>query len=93
MKILPAKEIVICVEAEQKTSSGLDLGEAEKDKDKPTVGTVYAIGEGKLPLDVKVGDTVVFRHYTENRVFLDTVMYNFIRFEDIVGVVKRGKKG
>ena len=93
MKIMPSKEIVICTEAEQKTSSGLDLGEVEKDKDRPTVGKVYAIGEGELPLKIAVGDTVIFRHYTENRVFLDAEEFNFIRFEDVVGVVKKGEKG
>jgi len=91
MDILPAEKIIICTESQQKTSSGLDLGEVEKDKDRPTTGKVYAIGKGDLPLDIAVGDTAIFRHYTENRVFLDTKEWNFIRFEDIVGVVKKSQ--
>lgn len=90
MNILPAKEIIICTEVDGQTNSGLQVALAEKDKDRPTLGKVYAIGEGELPVDIKVGDIVAFRNYTENRVVIDVEEYNFIRFEDVVGVVKKG---
>ena len=90
MEILPSKEIIICTKPSGTTSSGLETAApTEKDKE-PELGIIYAIGEGKLPMKVKKGDTVVFRRYTDNRIFIDTEEYNFIRFEDLVGVVKKG---
>lgn len=68
MKIRPLHERVVvrCIEVEQKTSGGIVLpGNAQ---DKPTRGEVIAIGKGKIldngairPLDVKIGDTVIFK--------------------------------
>lgn len=89
MKILPSKRTIICTEIKDKTtSSGLMLPEGEKGKESE-LGVVYAIGEGKLPMDIKVGDTIVFRRYTENKVFIESERFNFIDFKDIVGVVQK----
>lgn len=68
MKIRPLHERVVVrrVEEEQTTSGGIVLpGNAQE---KPTRGEVIAIGKGKIldngairPLDVKIGDTVIFK--------------------------------
>lgn len=68
MKIRPLHERVVVrrVEEEQKTSGGIVLpGNAQK---QTTRGEVIAIGKGKIlengairPLDVKIGDTVIFK--------------------------------
>lgn len=68
MKIRPLHERVVVrrVEEEQKTSGGIVLpGNAQE---KPTRGEVIATGKGKIldngairPLDVKIGDTVIFK--------------------------------
>lgn len=68
MKIRPLHERVVVrrVEEEQKTSGGIVLpGNAQE---KTTRGEVIAIGKGKIldngairPLDVKIGDTVIFK--------------------------------
>ena len=88
MKILPSKKIIICTKPSNEISSGILVSESDSDKE-PELGVVYAIGEGNLPLDVKIGDTIVFRRYTDNKILIETEYYNFISFKDIVGVVKK----
>ena len=73
LKPLYDRVIVKADEAEEKTASGLIL--ADTAKEKPTRGTVVAVGEGKwdedgekrIPLDVKVGDTVIYSKYGGDR--------------------------
>ena len=87
MKIKASKEVVVCENpAESKTKTGLLY--ASDEKNKPELGVIYDIGSGKLPIEMKVGDTIVFRRYADNRIFIEGREYNFIRFEDIVGVIK-----
>ena len=95
-KILPAKNVVVLIPPEnQKTKSGLVLIDTEN---KTEMGVVYAIGEGKKPCDFKIGDSVVFRRYTENRVFVEGIEFNFVRFNvddptvnDVLGIVRLKK--
>lgn len=91
MKILPSKKIIICTKPSNEISSGIIVSASENDKE-PELGIVYAIGEGNLPLDVKIGDVIVFRRYTDNKILIETEEFNFISFKDIVGVVKKDKK-
>lgn len=87
MKLTASKEIVICENPEEtKSSSGIIY--ASDEKSQPEVGVIYDIGSGELPIDVKIGDTIVFRRYTDNKVFIEGKEYNFISFKDIMGVVK-----
>lgn len=87
-----SKNVVVCTPPQdQKTKSGLVLQDVEN---KPEMGVVYAIGEGKKPCDFKVGDHIVFRRYTDNRVYLEGQEFNFVRFNaedmtinDVLGVV------
>lgn len=89
MKITPSKKFIICTNpSESKSKSGLIISDPEKGK-KPELGVVYAIGEGKVPMDIKVGDRIVFRRYADNRISIDGQEYNFISFKDIVGVVSQ----
>jgi len=86
MKIIPSKNIVICTRPpQQATKSGLII--PEDDKAKNEVGKVYAIGAGKLPIPVKVGDQIVYAKYTDNKVSIQGEEYNFIWFKDIVGKI------
>lgn len=88
MKILPAKNVVICTKPEAKpTKSGLVL--PDDDKAKNEVGKVYAIGKGKLSIPLKVGDEIVFRKYTDNKVDIDGDEFNFIDFKDIMSKIKK----
>ena len=88
MKLLAPKNIIICTEASHKTESGIEQFNGSK---KPETGIVYAVGSekelGDLPIDLKPGDEIVFRKYTDNNIMVRGVSYNFIRFEDLVGKV------
>ena len=86
-EILAAKRVVVCKNIQNhKTKSGLELTNTEN---KPETGEVVVIGQGKPPIEIKVGDQIVFRKYTDNRIFLEGVEYNFVLFKDILGVIKK----
>jgi chaperonin GroES len=69
LKPLEDRIVVKANEAEQTTASGLVIPDTAKEK--PQQGTVIAVGGGKrsdttgelIPLDIKVGDTVVYSKY------------------------------
>lgn len=85
-QIKAAKNVVVCKNAmTQKTKSGLELNHADN---KPEMGEVVVLGAGTPPVKLKVGDTIVFRRYTDNRIFLGGTEYNFVQFKDVLGVVK-----
>ena len=89
MELIAAKEVIICKNlVGSTTKSGIVVMDDEKSK--PELGVVMVIGSGELPsIDLKIGDTVVFRKYTDNRIFIDGEELNFIKFEDILGVVRK----
>ncbi len=78
---------------EEKTAGGLYIPDAAKEK--PQRGTVVAVGSGKVtddgkrqPVDVKVGDTVLFDKYSGSKIRIDDEDYLIIREEDIFGIVE-----
>lgn len=86
-QLIPATKIVICKDApREKLKSGIELPTMEKGE--PEVGIVYAIGTGKRPVAMKVGDKIVYRKYSDNKVFIGGARYNFVRFEDVVAVAQ-----
>lgn len=63
-------------------------------KEKPTQGTVIAVGTGKLddkghkiPFNVKKGDKVLMPKYGGTEVKLDGKDYQIVREEDILGII------
>jgi|WetSurMetagenome_2_1015567.scaffolds.fasta_scaffold612812_1 co-chaperonin GroES (HSP10) len=86
--ILPARGYIILKTIQQTTPSGLEV--PTTDESMPVVGTVYKIGEGKLPLPVVEGDILVFKKYLSNKVYLAEIgeSLDFVRFVDIVAVIK-----
>ena len=94
-KIRPLGDRVVLepVSEEQKTKSGIYLPETA-DKEKPEQGKVIAVGPGKfedgkrIPMDVKVGDTVLFTKYGPNEVKVDEKEYLIAREEDILAVLE-----
>lgn len=78
---------------EEKTAGGLFIPDTAKEK--PQKGTVVAVGAGKItddgkrqPIDVKVGDTVLFDKYSGSKIKIDDDDYLIIREEDILGIVE-----
>ncbi len=94
MKIKPLNDsvVVIRVEDEKKTKGGIIIPDSTKKK--PQKGRVVAVGQGKmgedgkrLPLDVKVGDHVIFSKYAGNEIKIDDIEHLFIKEADILVVV------
>ena len=79
--------------AEQKTASGLYISSGAQEK--PQRGEVIAVGAGRLddkgeriPVDVKVGDVVIYGKYGGNEVKIDGEEYLLMRDSDIYAVVE-----
>ena len=94
MKLRPLHDRVIVkrLEEERKTASGIVIPDTAAEK--PDQGEVLAVGpgkkndEGKLsPVDVKVGDKILFGKYSGTTVKIDSVEYLVMREDDIMGIV------
>jgi chaperonin GroES len=94
MKIRPLHDRVIVkrLEAESKSSGGIVIPDTAGEK--PDQGEVVAVGPGKRnedgkrePLDVKVGDRILFGKYSGTTVKIEGTEYLVMREEDIMGVV------
>ena len=79
--------------AEEKTAGGLFISSGAQEK--PQRGTVVAVGAGKLddsgnrlPIDVQVGDVVIYGKYGGNEVKVDGEDYLLMRDSDIYAVVE-----
>ncbi len=95
MNIRPLHDrVVVRRKAEETTSpGGIVLPDAAAEK--PVEGEVIAIGKGKTsnsgevtPLDVKVGDTVLFGKYSGTEVKISGEDVLVMREEDIMGVIE-----
>jgi chaperonin GroES len=96
MKIRPLHDRVIVkrVEEERKTASGIVIPDSATEK--PDQGEVIAVGAGKrdeagklIPMDVKVGDKVLFGKYAGQTVKVEGEELLVMREEDIMGVVEK----
>jgi chaperonin GroES len=94
MKIKPlADRVVIKPEvAEEKTKGGIILPDTAKEK--PVIGTVVAVGPGKKgddgkiqPMEVKVGDKVLYGKYSGTEVTVDGEEYLMMRESDLFATV------
>ena len=94
MNIRPLQDRIIVkrLEEEEKTAGGIIIPDAAKEK--PMQGEVMAAGKGKVnengkvnPLDVKVGDKILFGKYAGTEVKIDGEDYLIMREEDVLGVL------
>jgi chaperonin GroES len=94
MKFRPLHDRVVVerITAEEKTSGGIIIPDTAKEK--PQQGKVIAVGpggrdeNGKLtPIDVKVGDRVLFGKWSGTEVKLDGTEYLIMKESDIMGVL------
>ncbi len=95
VKIRPLHDRVIVrrLEEERRTAGGIVIPDTAKEK--PIQGEVIAAGKGKIlengqvrPLDVKVGDKVLFGKYSGTEVKVGDEELLVMREEDIMGVVE-----
>ena len=74
-------------EAQTKTASGLFIPDTAKEK--PQQGVVVAAGPGKKdePMEVKVGDVVLYGKYAGTEVTLDEKKYLIVKQSDILAII------
>jgi len=97
MKLKPLDDriVVKANEAEERTASGLVIPDTAKEK--PQQGTVLAVGPGRrseqsgelIPLDVKVGDTVVYSKYGGTEITVDGQDLLILTGRDVLAVVDK----
>ncbi len=94
MNIKPLGERIVIkvLESEEKTKSGIVLPDTAKEK--PQQGEVVAIGSGKtldngqkVPLEVKVGDRVLFAKYAGTEVKIDGEEYMVLKESDVLAIL------
>jgi len=95
VKIRPLHDRVIVkrIEEERRSPGGIVIPDTAKEK--PIQGEVLAVGKGKLlengevrPLDVKVGDKVLFGKYSGTEVKIGNEELLVMREEDIMGIIE-----
>ena len=95
MKIRPLQDRVIVkrVIEEEKSKGGIIIPDTAKEK--PQEGKIVAVGKGKvndegklIPVEVKVGDKILFAKYSGNEIKIDGEEHLIMREEDILGVLE-----
>jgi chaperonin GroES len=95
MKIRPLHDRVIVkrLESETRTAGGIVIPDSAAEK--PVQGKIVAVGKGKIledgqvrPLDVKVGDKILFGKYSGTEVKVDGDELVVMREEDVMAVIE-----
>jgi chaperonin GroES len=86
--------LVESLESEEKTAGGIIIPDTAKEK--PQEGKVVAVGpgakseDGKItPMDVKVGDQILFGKWSGTEVKIDGKEYSIMKESDIMGVIAK----
>ena len=93
IKPLEDRIVVQAVEAETTTASGIVIPDTAKEK--PQEGTVLAVGPGRfedgarVPLDVKVGDKVLYSKYGGTEVKYNNEDYLVLSARDVLAVIEK----
>ncbi len=97
LRPLGDRVVVKPVEREEKTKSGIVLPDTAKEK--PQEGMVEAIGTGrildngtKIPMELKVGDKVLYAKYAGNEFKVEEQEYLIISEKDVLAVVATNGK-
>lgn len=87
LKPLADRVLIKPKEAETKTAAGLYIPDTAKEK--PQQGTVVAAGPGKKdePMEVKVGDQVIYGKYAGTEVTFEDKKYLIVKQSDILAIV------
>ena len=93
LKPLGDRVVIRVAKEEEKTVGGIVLASVAKEK--PHTGEVIAVGEGrvlengtKVPMEVKIGDTVMFEKYSGTEVKYEGVEYLIVSAKDIIATVE-----
>ena len=93
MKLKPLDDRIVVKpnEAEQTTASGLVIPDTAKEK--PQQGAVVAVGPGRfeketrVPMDVKVGDKVLYGKYSGTEVTIEGEQLLILRESDVLAII------
>ena len=95
MNIRPLQDRVIVKRMEEESTSAGGIVLPDSATEKPIRGEVLAVGPGKIldsgdkrPLDINVGDTVLFGKYSGTEIKIDDEELLVMREEDIMGVIE-----
>ncbi|RNC67656.1 MAG: co-chaperone GroES [Desulfuromonadales bacterium] len=95
MKLRPLQDRILVkrIEEEQVTAGGIFIPDTAKEK--PQRGEIVAVGNGKktedgkvIPVDLKVGDKVLFGKYAGTDIKVEGQDYLIMREDDILGVIE-----
>jgi len=96
MKIRPLQDRVLVkrIEEEEKSKGGIIIPDSAKEK--PQEGKVVAAGKGKVaedgkvtPLQVRVGDRILFGKYAGTEINLEGVEHVIMREDDILAIIEK----
>jgi len=95
MNIRPLYDRIVVKRIEEKETVQGGIIIPDTAKEKPQEGEVVAVGQGKrlengklVPLDVKVGDRILFGKYSGNEIKLDGVEYLIMREDEVLGILE-----
>ncbi len=97
MNIRPLYDRIVVkrIEEKEQIQGGIIIPDTAKEK--PQEGEVVAVGRGKrlengtlVPLDVKVGDRILFGKYSGNEIKVDGVEYLIMREDEVLGIIEGG---
>ncbi|MCP4023177.1 MAG: co-chaperone GroES [Desulfobacteraceae bacterium] len=95
MSLRPLSDRILVerVEEDEKTKGGIIIPDTAKEK--PAEGKIVATGNGRMgedgklmPMDVKVGDRILFSKYGGTDVKIDGVDYLILRQDDVLGIIE-----
>ena len=99
MKIRPLYDRIVVkrIEEQETVRGGIIIPDSAKEK--PQEGEVVAVGKGKrledgklVPLDVQVGDRILFGKYSGSEIKLDGQEYLIMREDDVLGILAGAAK-
>jgi chaperonin GroES len=95
MNLRPLQDRIIVKRLEEETMTAGGLYIPDTAKEKPQKGEIIAVGKGKvtedgklIPVDLKVGEKVLFGKYAGTEIKIDGVDYLIMREDDILGVIE-----
>ena len=92
IKPLGDRVVIKVMESEEMTKSGIVLPGAAKEK--PMQGEILAVGSGELiegkrvPLELKIGDKVLYSKYAGTEVKLDGEEFLILRQNDVLAIIE-----
>ena len=87
------KLVIEIIDDAEQTSGGIFIPDSAKEK--PQKGKVVAVGNGrtldsgeKEPVEVKVGEIVLYAKYAGTDIKVDNVMYKILSVKDVLGILE-----